>query len=186
MNELRGSRQIRSLPQIKRLCVLLWVLVLAGVTYAEVAAGESPSSPPPTTDEDREERDSKPKRSPSRLLELPTYILEIPWYPIKHALNFIERTDLTNRVMDLFYFNEERTAGWFPNFSSSGSEIEGLGFSVFHHDLLEKKQYWSEVAAEIEKYVHAANFSVVENFVGHGIGREMHEDPQLPNFTSKE
>ena len=27
-------------------------------------------------------------------------------------------------------------------------------------------------------------FSVVENFVGHGIGRSMHEDPQVPNFCS--
>ena len=27
---------------------------------------------------------------------------------------------------------------------------------------------------------------VVENFVGHGIGREMHEDPQVPNFVSKQ
>ena len=31
-----------------------------------------------------------------------------------------------------------------------------------------------------------AGFSVVENFVGHGIGREMHEDPQVPNFVSKQ
>jgi methionyl aminopeptidase len=30
--------------------------------------------------------------------------------------------------------------------------------------------------------VEAAGFSVVRNFVGHGIGRNMHEDPQVPNF----
>ncbi len=43
---------------------------------------------------------------------------------------------------------------------------------------------WSEVAREMEKYVRDAGFSVVENFVGHGIGREMHEDPQVPNFVN--
>jgi methionyl aminopeptidase len=43
---------------------------------------------------------------------------------------------------------------------------------------------WSEVAAAMEEHVHAAGFSVVEQFVGHGIGREMHEDPQVPNFVS--
>lgn len=43
---------------------------------------------------------------------------------------------------------------------------------------------WSEVAGEMERYVKDANFSVVECFVGHGIGRDMHEDPQVPNFVS--
>ena len=43
---------------------------------------------------------------------------------------------------------------------------------------------WSEVAQSMEKHVRQAGFSVVEQFVGHGIGREMHEDPQVPNFVS--
>jgi methionyl aminopeptidase len=30
--------------------------------------------------------------------------------------------------------------------------------------------------------VEAAGFSVVRDFVGHGIGRNLHEDPQIPNF----
>ncbi len=50
--------------------------------------------------------------------------------------------------------------------------------------LMGEKTFWSEVAAEMEKYVRAHKFSVVEAFVGHGIGREMHEDPQVPNFVS--
>lgn len=45
---------------------------------------------------------------------------------------------------------------------------------------------WSEVAREMERYVREAGFSVVECFVGHGIGREMHEDPQVPNFVSSQ
>ena len=47
-----------------------------------------------------------------------------------------------------------------------------------------KRGKWSEVAAEMGTYVRDAGFSVVESFVGHGIGREMHEDPQVPNFVS--
>ena len=43
---------------------------------------------------------------------------------------------------------------------------------------------WSEVAQAMEQQVRKAGFSVVEQFVGHGIGREMHEDPQVPNFVS--
>ncbi|NLE37043.1 MAG: type I methionyl aminopeptidase [Pirellulaceae bacterium] len=45
---------------------------------------------------------------------------------------------------------------------------------------------WSEVAAQMETYVKDHGFAVVEAFVGHGIGREMHEDPQVPNFASKQ
>lgn len=51
-------------------------------------------------------------------------------------------------------------------------------------ELMGKKHRWSEVAAEMGKFVRDAGFSVVESFVGHGIGREMHEDPQVPNFVS--
>ena len=40
----------------------------------------------------------------------------------------------------------------------------------------------SEVAAAIQDHVEAHGCSVVRKFVGHGIGREMHEDPQVPNF----
>ena len=51
-------------------------------------------------------------------------------------------------------------------------------------DLMGKKQMWSEVAGEMAAHVIDAGFYVVENFVGHGIGREMHEKPQVPNFVS--
>jgi methionyl aminopeptidase len=34
----------------------------------------------------------------------------------------------------------------------------------------------------VQKVVEAAGFSVVRDFVGHGIGVHMHEDPQVPNF----
>lgn len=40
----------------------------------------------------------------------------------------------------------------------------------------------SDISHAIEKAVLAGGFSVVRQFVGHGIGRQMHEDPQVPNF----
>ncbi len=45
---------------------------------------------------------------------------------------------------------------------------------------------WSEVVGQMQKYAEGAGFSVVKDFVGHGIGREMHEEPKVPNFVSKE
>ena len=45
---------------------------------------------------------------------------------------------------------------------------------------------WSEVASLMEQYVKSQGFHVVEKFVGHGIGQKLHEEPQVPNFVSKE
>lgn len=39
-----------------------------------------------------------------------------------------------------------------------------------------------DISNAIETYAHEHNLSVVEDYVGHGIGREMHEDPEVPNF----
>lgn len=40
----------------------------------------------------------------------------------------------------------------------------------------------TDISYEIQSYVEAAGFSVVRDFVGHGIGRNVHEDPNVPNF----
>jgi methionyl aminopeptidase len=39
-----------------------------------------------------------------------------------------------------------------------------------------------DVGAAVQSYVEAAGFSVVREFVGHGIGTRLHEEPQVPNF----
>ncbi len=39
-----------------------------------------------------------------------------------------------------------------------------------------------DLSAAIQSYVEAEGFSVVRDLVGHGIGRKMHEEPQVPNF----
>lgn len=40
----------------------------------------------------------------------------------------------------------------------------------------------SDISNAIQTYVESNNFSVVRDFVGHGIGKDMHEEPQIPNF----
>ncbi len=49
-----------------------------------------------------------------------------------------------------------------------------------------KQKNWSTVARKMMKIAKANRYSLVEKFVGHGIGREMHEPPQVPNYTKKE
>lgn len=40
----------------------------------------------------------------------------------------------------------------------------------------------TDISHEIQNYVETYGFSVVKEFVGHGIGRSVHEDPEVPNF----
>ena len=40
----------------------------------------------------------------------------------------------------------------------------------------------SDISHAIQRHAEAAGFSVVMDFVGHGIGRQLHEDPQVPNY----
>lgn len=40
-----------------------------------------------------------------------------------------------------------------------------------------------DISAAIQGFVEAAGFSVVREFVGHGVGRSVHEEPQVPNFV---
>ncbi len=39
-----------------------------------------------------------------------------------------------------------------------------------------------DISAAVQRHVEVAGFGVVRAFVGHGIGRALHEDPQIPNF----
>lgn len=39
-----------------------------------------------------------------------------------------------------------------------------------------------DISHAIQTVVEAAGFSIVREFVGHGVGRDLHEDPQIPNF----
>ncbi|MGH9352630.1 MAG: M24 family metallopeptidase, partial [Terriglobia bacterium] len=39
-----------------------------------------------------------------------------------------------------------------------------------------------DISAAVQQHAEKAGFSVVKEFVGHGIGRALHEEPQVPNF----
>ncbi|MDZ7615684.1 MAG: type I methionyl aminopeptidase [Patescibacteria group bacterium] len=53
-------------------------------------------------------------------------------------------------------------------------------------DQMARCRWWSEVATQMERFVGRHGYSVVEAFVGHGIGRDMHEDPQVPNYFGRQ
>ena len=39
-----------------------------------------------------------------------------------------------------------------------------------------------DISSAIQNYAESRDYSVVREYTGHGIGREMHEEPQIPNF----
>ena len=42
-----------------------------------------------------------------------------------------------------------------------------------------------QISNAIQQYIESRNLSIVRNFVGHGVGKDMHEEPQIPNFGRK-
>ena len=53
---------------------------------------------------------------------------------------------------------------------------EGIGQAVHGKRVV-------DISRAIQRYVESNGFSVVREFVGHGVGRSMHEEPQVPNFV---
>lgn len=53
--------------------------------------------------------------------------------------------------------------------------FEGIKFAQIGNRL-------TDISHAIQSHVEANGFSVVKSFVGHGIGRDLHEDPEVPNF----
>ena len=43
-----------------------------------------------------------------------------------------------------------------------------------------------DISAAIQAYAEERGYSIVRDFVGHGIGSEMHEEPQIPNYVTRE
>ncbi len=60
---------------------------------------------------------------------------------------------------------------------------ETLAVAIQH---MKPDKRWSEIARLMQYNVERHGFSVVREFVGHGIGRSMHEDPKVANFVTHE
>src|SRR5262249_4460957 len=63
-----------------------------------------------------------------------------------------------------------------------------IGEQVLRTAMVEmaRRKWWSEVATAMQRVAGGAGHSGATQYVGHGIGRIMHESPQVPNFMSRE
>jgi methionyl aminopeptidase len=64
-------------------------------------------------------------------------------------------------------------------------EVGELTLRVAMEEMARRK-WWTEVATRMQQVVESNGFSVVTQYVGHGIGRIMHENPQVANFVNRE
>jgi methionyl aminopeptidase len=72
--------------------------------------------------------------------------------------------------------------------SPAKQRLISVGEQVLRLAMVEmsRRRWWSEVASAMQRMVESAGYSVVTQYVGHGIGRIMHEAPQVPNFVNQE
>jgi len=56
---------------------------------------------------------------------------------------------------------------------------EALGLAI---EKARSGGYLSDIGHEVQRHAESNGFSVVRDFVGHGVGRRMHEEPQIPNY----
>ena len=49
-------------------------------------------------------------------------------------------------------------------------------------DQMRKGKYTGDISAAIQKFVEGKGFQVTREYTGHGVGRQMHEGPQVPNY----
>lgn len=60
---------------------------------------------------------------------------------------------------------------------------EALNLAI---DSLRDCKTWSQVAARLTAHVQPFGYGIVETLVGHGIGRKLHEDPEVPNYFAED
>ena len=59
-----------------------------------------------------------------------------------------------------------------------------LGVLNLAIDLMDRETRWSAISREMEAFIHDQGFSIVREMTGHGIGRELHEAPSIPNYDA--
>ncbi len=72
--------------------------------------------------------------------------------------------------------------------SAEATKLIRVAYETLHLaiTLIRPGRRWSDIAKPMQEHVESNGFSCVREFVGHGIGRRMHEEPKVPNFYSRE
>lgn len=85
-----------------------------------------------------------------------------------------------------FFVDMARTFG-VGHITQRAGKIKEITEKSFWKGVAELKEgnMLSQYSKAVERYVSSQGFRVVRNLVGHGIGKHLHEDPQVPNFYER-
>lgn len=89
-------------------------------------------------------------------------------------------------ILDGYYGDTSRTF-LIGNCSDDAKKISSVSEECLKRGINAVRPYGriGDIGAAIQAYAHSQGCSVVEKFVGHGIGRSFHEEPQVPHFGRK-
>jgi methionyl aminopeptidase len=82
------------------------------------------------------------------------------------------------------YFSDAAVTVGVGNISSEASRLIEVTKKALYNAIEATRigKRISDISFAIQEFVEANNFSVIREFVGHGIGSALHEEPQIPNF----
>lgn len=86
-------------------------------------------------------------------------------------------------VKDGYYGDAAKTYG-VGEISDESDKLITITKNSFYKGLEYMKEGYriSDISSAIQEYVESYGYSIVKEYTGHGIGREMHEAPQIPNY----
>lgn len=119
-----------------------------------------------------------------------TSVNDVVIHGIPHKKLILEEGDIISLDAGVIYKNYQSDAARTHGVGQISSEAKRL-IDVTKQSFFEGMKYAKagchlhDISAAIEDYVVAHGYSCVRDFVGHGIGKQMHEEPQIPNFHQK-
>ena len=105
----------------------------------------------------------------------------------KHVLREGDIVSLDGGVIYKGYHSDAARTVAVGEISKEAEQLIEVTKQSFYEGIKYAKQgyHLHEVSGAIQKYVESFGYSVVRDLVGHGIGRKLHEEPQIPNFRQK-
>ena len=109
---------------------------------------------------------------------------------IPHKKHFLQEGDIVSLDTGLIYQGYHSDAARTHAVGKISAEAQAL-IDVTRESFFEgikmarAGNHLNDISSAIDKYLTSLGYGVVRALVGHGIGKKLHEDPQIPNFTQR-